>query len=65
MDPASGTVSLVPWEMLDRAGLGVEAPSAMLGYTDPQRTEAARLGRIFRAPATAEIDHVGVVSIHS
>lgn len=64
IDPASGRVSLVPWELLDRAGLGVESPSAMSGYTNRARTEATRLGRIVCVPSLAEIDHVGVVSIH-
>lgn len=65
IDPASGNVSLVPWELLDRAGLGVESPSAMLGYTDAARTEASRLGRIVRLQPLVDIDHVGVVSFHA
>lgn len=64
IDPASGTVSLAPWELLEEAGLGVESPSAMLGYTDAHRTKASRLGRIVRMPSLVDIDHVGVVTFH-
>jgi hypothetical protein len=65
IDPASGRVSLVPWELLERAGLGVDSPAAMSGYTNPSRTGAARLGKIVRLPPLVEIDHVGVVNVHA
>jgi acyl-CoA synthetase (AMP-forming)/AMP-acid ligase II len=64
IDPASGRVSLVPWELRERAGLGVESPSTMSGYTDPERTRAVRLGNIVRVPKLAQIDHVGAVTVH-
>lgn len=62
IDPASGQVSIVPWEMLERAEVGVEALSAMLGYAQPSAAEA-RIGKIVRTRQIAAMDHVGVVTL--
>lgn len=62
IDPASGQLSIVPWEMLERAEVGVEALSAMVGYAQPRATDA-RIGKIVRTRQIAAMDHVGVVTL--
>jgi hypothetical protein len=61
IDPATGNVSIVPWEMLERAEMGVEALSAMIGYAEPSRNAAAKSGTALRTRQIASMDHVGVV----
>ena len=61
IDPATGRVSIVPWEMLERAEMGVEALSAMIGYAEPSRNAAAKSGTAVRTRQIASMDHVGVV----
>lgn len=61
IDPATGRVSIVPWEMLERAEMGVEALSAMIGYAEPSRNAAAKSGTALRTRQIASMDHVGVV----
>ncbi len=60
IDPASGQVSIVPWEMLEQAEMGVEALSAMIGYAQPART-AVKSGTALRTGQIVTMDHVGVV----
>jgi acyl-CoA synthetase (AMP-forming)/AMP-acid ligase II len=64
IDPESGHVSIVPWEMLERAEAGVESLSAMVGYVDPARTASGRIGKIMRTGQIVTMDHVGVVILH-
>lgn len=61
IDPASGQVSIVPWEMLERAEMGVEALSAMLGYAEPSRNPGSKAGTAVRTGQIITMDHVGVV----
>jgi AMP-binding enzyme len=64
IDPDSGKVSIVPWEMLDRAEVGVEALSAMVGYAETARNAGIRVGTVMRTRQLASMDHVGVVVLH-
>jgi hypothetical protein len=64
IDPDSGKVSIVPWEMLDRAEVGVEALSAMVGYAETARNASIRVGTVMRTRQLASMDHVGVVVLH-
>jgi acyl-CoA synthetase (AMP-forming)/AMP-acid ligase II len=64
IDPNSGKVSIVPWEMLDQAEVGVEALSAMVGYVEPERNVGAKIGTALRTRQVAAMDHVGVVVLH-
>jgi AMP-binding enzyme len=64
VDPASGRVSIVPWELLEQAELGVEALSAMVGYTQAARNAGVRAGTALRTGQIATMDHVGVVVLH-
>lgn len=61
IDPDSGKVSIVPWEMLDQAEVGVEALSAMVGYVEPARNVGVKTGTAVRTRQVATMDHVGVV----
>ena len=61
IEPKSGKISIVPWEMLDQAEVGVEALSAMVGYVEPARNVGAKIGTALRTRQVAAMDHVGVV----
>ncbi len=61
IDPDSGKVSIVPWEMLEQAEVGVEALSAMVGYVEPARNVGVKTGTAVRTRQVATMDHVGVV----
>ena len=61
IDPDSGKISIVPWEMLDQAEVGVEALSAMVGYVEPARNVGVKTGTAVRTRQVATMDHVGVV----
>jgi len=61
IDPGSGKVSIVPWEMLEEAEVGVEALSAMVGYVEPARNVGLKAGTAVRTHQVATMDHVGVV----
>jgi acyl-CoA synthetase (AMP-forming)/AMP-acid ligase II len=63
IDPDSGKVSIVPWEMLDQAEVGVEALSAMVGYVEPARNVGVKVGTALRTHQVAAMDHVGVVAL--
>lgn len=64
IDPGSGKISIVPWELLEHAEVGVESLSAMLGYAPPARNAAVRVGTALRTYEIASMDHVGVVVLH-
>ncbi|MCC7411623.1 MAG: AMP-binding protein [Gammaproteobacteria bacterium] len=64
VDPDSGRQSVVPWEMLTSAEMGVESLSAMLGYARPGQVPDLRIGKVVRTGQIANIDHVGVVTLH-
>jgi hypothetical protein len=64
IDPASGKVSIVPWELLEHAEVGVEALSTMIGYGAPARNAGVRVGTVLRTRQLASMDHVGVVVLH-
>lgn len=64
IDPASGQISIVPWEMLEQAEMGVEALSAMIGYAEPARHPARKAGNALRTGQIITMDHVGVVVLH-
>jgi hypothetical protein len=62
LDPTNGAPSEVPWEMLDRAELGIEAPSVQI--QDPRSegivfdwngNQVARTGRV------VAVDRLGMV----
>ncbi|HYB91624.1 MAG TPA: AMP-binding protein [Candidatus Binataceae bacterium] len=61
IDPGSGKVSIVPWEMLEQAEVGVEALSAMVGYVESARNAGVKAGTVVRTRQVATMDHVGVV----
>jgi acyl-CoA synthetase (AMP-forming)/AMP-acid ligase II len=61
IDPGSGKVSIVPWEMLEQAEVGVEALSAMVGYVEPSHNVGIKAGTAVRTRQVASMDHVGVV----
>ncbi|MGC2761368.1 MAG: class I adenylate-forming enzyme family protein [Candidatus Binatus sp.] len=61
IDPDSGKISIVPWEMLEQAEVGVEALSAMVGYVEPARNVGVKAGTAVRTRQVATMDHVGVV----
>jgi len=63
IDPDSGKISIVPWEMLDQAEVGVEALSAMVGYVEPALNVGAKIGTALRTHQVATMDHVGVVAL--
>lgn len=63
IDPKSGKVSIVPWEMLVQAEVGVEALSAMVGYVEPARNVGLKIGTAVRTRQVASMDHVGVVAL--
>jgi hypothetical protein len=65
IDPERGVTSVVPWEMLDRAQLGVETAAAMSGYLDAAHTATVTLDKVLRTSTIVSIDHVGVVSVHA
>lgn len=64
IDPASGTVSVVPWEMLERAEIGVESPAMMTSFVRDGADSDLRSGKILRTFVDASVDHVGVVLMH-
>jgi acyl-CoA synthetase (AMP-forming)/AMP-acid ligase II len=64
VDPASGKVSLVPWEMLDQAEACVETLSGMIGYAGGVDATKLRVGKLFRTHQMASMDNVGVVTLH-
>ncbi len=64
IDPASGKVSLVPWEMLDQAEACVETLSGMVGYAGGVDDTKLRVGKLFRTHQMASMDNVGVVTLH-
>lgn len=64
VDPGSGEPSLVPWEMLERAEIGVESPGQMTGYVRSEASAALLSGKIMRTHIAASVDHVGVVVLH-
>lgn len=64
VNPGSGEPSLVPWEMLERAEIGVESPSAMTGFVRKEADVGTKSGKIFRTHIHASVDHVGVVVLH-
>lgn len=64
VDPASGKPSLVPWEMLERAEIGVETPALMTGFVREGAADALLSGKILRTHVDASVDHVGVVVLH-
>lgn len=64
VNPNSGEPSLVPWEMLESAEIGVESPSAMVGFVRKAADEGIKSGKIFRTHISASVDHVGVVVLH-
>jgi len=61
IDPGSGKVSIVPWEMLEQAEVGVETLSAMVGYVEPSHNVGIKAGTAVRTRQVASMDHVGVV----
>jgi hypothetical protein len=61
IDPGSGKVSIVPWEMLDEAEVGVETLAAMVGYVEATRNVGIKAGTAMRTRQVASMDHVGVV----
>jgi hypothetical protein len=63
LDPATGKVSLVPWEMLDQAEVCVETLSGMLSYANADDTDL-RVGKLFRTRQMATVDNVGVVTLY-
>lgn len=63
IDPGTGKVSIVPWELLEEAEVGVEALSVMAGYSESARTASARVGTALRTHEIASMDHVGVVEL--
>lgn len=65
IDPATGTASVIPWEMLERAEIAVESPAAMVGTLPPERAADVLRGNLVRTGAIASMDHVGVVTIHA
>jgi hypothetical protein len=65
IDPGSGRVSIVPWEMLEQAEMGIEALSAMLGYAQSARNVGIKSGTALRTHQIASMDHVGVVILQS
>jgi len=64
IDPGTGKVSIVPWELLEQAEVGVEALSAMVGYGEPKRNAEVRIGTVLRTRQIATMDHVGVVILY-
>jgi hypothetical protein len=64
IDPDTGQQSVVPWEMLTLAEIGVETLSAALGYAQPDKAPDKRIGKVVRTRQIANIDHVGVVTLH-
>ncbi len=64
IDPGTGKISIVPWELLEQAEVGVETLSAMVGYTQRASNLAARVGTAVRTREMASMDHVGVVVLH-
>jgi hypothetical protein len=64
IDPDTGQQSVVPWEMLTFAELGVESLSASLGYAQADKRRDDRIGKVVRTRQVANIDHVGVVTLH-
>ena len=61
IDPGTGKVSIVPWELLEEAEVGVETLSVMAGYAESARNASARVGTALRTREIASMDHVGVV----
>ncbi|MBI4897121.1 MAG: hypothetical protein HY827_02000 [Actinobacteria bacterium] len=64
VDPGSGQPSLVPWEMLESAEIGVESPGLMTGFVREGAANELLSGKILRTHISASVDHVGVVVFH-
>ncbi len=64
VDPGSGQPSLVPWEMLERAEIGVESPGLMTGFVREGAANELLSGKILRTHISASVDHVGVIVFH-
>lgn len=64
IDPASGEVSVVPWEMLERAEIGVDSPAAMTRFVREGADAELRSGKFLRTFVGGSVDHVGVVVLH-
>lgn len=64
VDPGSGEPSLVPWEMLDQAEIGVESPGQMTGFAEKEASDELLSGKIMRTHVPASVDHVGMVMMH-
>lgn len=64
IDPTTGKVSLVPWEMLDRAEICVETLSGMVSYAKGADDAGLRVGKLFRTHQMASVDNVGVVTLY-
>jgi hypothetical protein len=64
VDPGSGEPSLVPWEMLDQAEIGVESPGQMTGFAEKEASDELLSGKIMRTHVPASVDHVGMVLMH-
>jgi hypothetical protein len=63
IDPVTGKVSLVPWEMLDQAEVCVETLSGMVSYANVADDATLRVGKLFRTYQIASVDNVGVVTL--
>lgn len=66
IDADSGDVSIVPWEMLDRAEIGVELVAPALGYLSQDEGNEKRKksrSKIFRTHQLGMMDNVGVVTL--
>ncbi|MBK5231232.1 MAG: hypothetical protein JJE27_08695, partial [Thermoleophilia bacterium] len=64
VDPGSGQPSLVPWEMLEQAEIGIESPSLMTGFVRKSAADDLLTGKILRTHVSGSVDHVGVVVLH-
>ncbi len=62
VDPATKQISSVPWELLDRAEMGVDSPSVMVGaVAEEPPAEPPFEDNIFRTGAIVEMDQVGII----
>jgi len=64
VDPTSGEVSEVPWEMLARAELGIESPTIQVGEQDDELSESVfdwQGKRVVRTGRIVEGDRLGMV----
>ncbi|MFP5383559.1 MAG: hypothetical protein ACLGHG_05780 [Gammaproteobacteria bacterium] len=64
IETSKGDVSIVPWEMLDRAEIGVEPPAPPLGYLPEDPNEKLPpCPKILRTHQVATVDNVGVITL--